>query len=258
MGESSIPMAREEEWPLGGPRAFQTTHWSRVLAAGRRWDSRAGAALADLFRSYAYPLYAFARRQGAGHEDAQDLVQGFFAGLVETSGLRHADPQRGRFRSYLLGAFKHYVQNLQARDRAQKRGGGKEHLALDLETARGRYAREPADPETPEKIYERRWAQAVLERALAGLREESRAAGREEAFELLKGYLVGEGERGSYRTTARSLGLSEGALRVAVHRLRKRFAERLRGEVAATVNGQREVSKELSFLLEALRSGGRS
>ena len=224
------------------------------VPGGGGLEEQARDAFGELFRSYFYPLYAFARREGADHEEAQDLLQGFFASLVETSGLRQADPQKGRFRSFLLGAFKNYRSNQRAKASALKRGGGMALLPLDFDTAEGRYSREPPDPETPEKIYQRQWAQAVLERVLSGLRQESRAAGKEEAFELLKGHLVGDGDRGSYPAIAQALGLSEGALRVAVHRLRKRFAQRLQAEVAATVPEGGDVSAELAHLLEALRS----
>ena len=232
--------------------AFKTTHWSLVLAAGDLEDSRSRQALSELFEAYWYPLYAFARRRGADADDAADLVQGFFARLLETTGLGAARQDLGRFRSYLLGAFKHYVGHQEERAAAQKRGGGTAPISLDAADADRRYRDEPADERTPERVFERRWALTVVDRALRDLRREYRRAGKAELFDELKSQLTGGAERGSLRRAAAKLGLKEGTARVAAHRLRRRFAALLKTEVAATVDSPEAVDEELRYLLSAL------
>lgn len=235
-----------------GKHKFATTHWSLVLAAGDFQAPGSRAALGELAEAYWYPLYAFARRRGHDAEDAADLVQGFFARLLETSGLGTANPERGRFRSFLLGAFKHFISNERDRTSALKRGGGALAISLDAASAEARYDLEPADPQNPERIFERRWALAVLDRGLARLRREHRAAGKEASFEELKSFLAGTSERGTVGEAAARLGMSDGAARVAVHRLRRRFGELLRTEIAATVASSEQIEDELRFLLAAL------
>ena len=245
-------------WTPPGSRkrqsAFATTRWSVVLAARGADDSRSRQALAELFEAYWYPLYAFARRRGQHGEDARDAVQGFFAKLLEGRGLRGVEPDRGRFRAYLLGAFKHFLAGQRARAGAQKRGGGVAPISLDLVAAEARYVREPADDATPEGLFERRWALTVLDHALRRLREESRDQGREREFDELRGFLTGESPRGTYREVAARLGMREGAVRVAAHRLRRRFAATLRREIAPTVERPGEIEAEIRFLLAAIRT----
>lgn len=232
---------------------MHSTRWSVVLAASELSEPASRRALAWLYEAYWYPLYAFARRRGRPAEEAQDAVQGFFAALLEKNGLRTADPGRGRFRSFLLAAFRHHLANEWNRRAAQKRGGGFRELTLDLTVAEPRYVREPADDATPDRVYERRWALTVIDRSLGRLRRECEQAGNGARFEELKGFLTGEKERGATAAAAERLELSEGAVRVAVHRLRGRFGELLRDEIAATVEDPGDVDAELRHLLHVLR-----
>lgn len=238
------------------PRAFATTRWSLVLAAADRRDSRSREALAELLEAYWYPLYAFARRAGAGHDDAADLVQGFFTYLLSGQGLASVDPSRGRFRSYLLGAFQHYAKNRERHENAIKRGGDVDLVSLDIsrEDAERRFAREPVDERTPERVYERRWALTVLDHALERLRREHERAGKLEVFEALKPRLTGAAERGAGSDVAKRLGMTDGSLRVAVHRLRKRFGILLREEVRGTLERDADVEDELRYLMAALEA----
>lgn len=238
------------------PRAFATTRWSLVLAAADRRDSRSRDALAELLEAYWYPLYAFARRSGADHEDAADLVQGFFTYLLSGEALASVDPDRGRFRSYLLGAFKHYRANRERRENAMKRGGDVDVVSLDFsrEDAEQRFAREPVDERTPERVYERRWALTVLDHALDRLRREHESSGKLEVFEALKPRLTGTAERGEGAGVAKRLGMTDGNLRVAVHRLRKRFGTILREEVRGTLERDTDVDEELRHLMAAFEA----
>jgi RNA polymerase sigma-70 factor (ECF subfamily) len=236
----------------GAPRRFETTHWSIVRAAGGD-DSKARTALSSLCETYWWPLYWFARRRGASVEDAQDLTQGFLTRLIDKQEIRNADQERGRFRTFLLTAFTHYNLNEAQRDRTEKRGGGQAALSLEFETAEGRYQLEPKDARTPESIYNRRWAITVLDGALQQLRREETAAGRFVEFELIKPALLGHSPTGGYEAWAHTLGSSEGAIKVAVHRLRKRFQRVLRDAVSDTVSSESEVEDELKFLMDALR-----
>lgn len=231
---------------------FSTTQWSLVLAAGQKSLPEAREALATLCRAYWYPLYAFARRLGHQPDDAQDLTQAFFARLLEKDYLGAVDRERGRFRSFLLAAFQHFLSKERDRARAQKRGGGKNLLPLDFEAGENRYLREPAHELTAEKIYEQRWAVALLDQVLARLRQEFVASRNERLFDHLKGFLAGE--HTSYRQVAEQLAMSEGAVKVAVHRLRRRYRELVVAEIAQTVSGPEDVDEELQHLFEALRS----
>lgn len=232
---------------------FPTTRWSMVmLAATREPTVECVEALASLCASYWYPLYAFARHLGYKVEDAQDLTQGFFARVLEKNYLQEFEKERGRFRSFLLAAFKHYLANERHRALAQKRGGRREVLPLDFEDAESRYHREPADIQTPERIYERRWALTVLDRALAQVGEEYTAAGRRNYFDRLQFLLTGEPRSHPYSRIAAELETSEGALRVAVHRLRRRFREALRREVGETLADPAENEDEIQHLIAAV------
>jgi DNA-directed RNA polymerase specialized sigma24 family protein len=232
---------------------FDTTRWSLVLAAGGDDTSAARAALATLCESYWYPLYAYIRRWGINADEARDLTQGFLASLLERRDFATLRQERGRFRAFLLASLQHYLANEAARRHAQKRGGGIVLLPLTVDDAEGRYRVEPADLETPETLYERRWALTVIDRVLAELREEWNAAGRTAEFDALKACLLGSTPAGGYAGIAQRLDSSEGAVKVAVHRLRRKFQARLRQEIAETVSDPGEVEDEIRYLLRALR-----
>jgi RNA polymerase sigma-70 factor (ECF subfamily) len=236
--------------------SFATTHWSLVLAAGKGASPDADAALAALCQRYWYPLYAFVRRSGHQPADAQDLTQEFFARLLEKHYLLAADPERGRFRSFLLSSCKHFLSKQRDRAKAQKRGGGRKLLPLDFEAGEGRYSLEPTHEVTAEKVYERRWALTLLDQVFARLRDEFDRAGKRDEFDRLKVYLTGEAAALSYRDVAAGLGTTEGAVKVAVHRLRRRYRELVREEIAHTVAGPDEVAEELRRLFAALRPPG--
>jgi RNA polymerase sigma-70 factor (ECF subfamily) len=222
-----------------------------VLAAGQQPTESAEAALAKLCQSYWYPVYAFVRRRGNNQDDARDLTQEFFSRLLEKNYLKDADPERGRFRSFLLAAVRHFLANEWNRGQAQKRGGGVLTIALDPGTAEGRYSLEPANQETPESLYERQWAMALLDQVMAGLRQEYASDGRLDHFEKLAPYLTGTGEL-PYADIAHQWKSSEGAVKVAVHRLRKRYRHLLRQKIAETVVSPEDVDDEIRFLLSAL------
>jgi RNA polymerase sigma factor (sigma-70 family) len=232
---------------------FASTRWSMVAAAGRKESAEARAALAELCQTYWYPLYAYARGRLARPDDAQDLTQDFFAQLLEKDYLQDADPRRGKFRSFLLTAFQRFLAKEHARSTAQKRGGHRRPLSLEFQHGEHRYRHEPADLTTPETLYERRWALTLLEQALARLRQEFTASGKERLFEALKGTLTGDGTDEPYERIGRDLGLSESAIKTAAHRMRRRFRELLRAEVAQTVAAPEEVEDELRDLFAAVR-----
>jgi RNA polymerase sigma-70 factor (ECF subfamily) len=240
---------------LDPAREFHTTRWSVVLAAGQISTAASREALATLCRIYWYPLYAYARRQGSRPEDAQDLTQEFFTRMLERDYLRIADPERGKFRSFLLTAFKHFLAKERDRARALKRGGGSELLPLDFQAGEQRYSREPAHQATPERIFERRWALTLLDRVLSRLREEFEQAAKQRIFERLKTCLTGEKNPGDhYQAIARELQMTEGAVKVAVYRLRRRYQELLREEIAQTVAAPEDIDDELRHLFEAVRA----
>jgi RNA polymerase sigma-70 factor (ECF subfamily) len=234
--------------------SFATTHWSLVLAAGQGASADAQEALAALCQSYWYPLYAYVRRQGHQPDDAQDLTQAFFARLLEKHYLQSADPERGRFRSFLLTAFKRFVSKERDRERTKRRGGGRKPLSLDFEAGEKRYGLEPAHEVTAEKIYERSWALTLLDRVLARLQDEFDQAGKQQAFNCLKAYLAGEAGTPSYQVAAAELQTTERAVKVAVHRLRHRYRDLVREELAQTVAGPEDVDEELRDLFAVLRS----
>jgi RNA polymerase sigma-70 factor (ECF subfamily) len=232
-----------------GADDFHTTHWSVVLHA--RGDSTgAQRSLARLCEAYWYPLYAFARRQGHAPHDAQDLTQEFFARLLAKGWLDAVARERGKFRSWLLASMKHFLANEWDRAQAQKRGGRTTIVSFDDDSAEARYRREPADPVTADRLYDRGWALTLLDRVLARLREEAAQSGKLAQFDALKGALTGE--KAPYAEIGATLGMSEGAVKVAVHRLRERYRALLRAEVADTVATATEIDDELRHLLAAL------
>jgi len=239
---------------LQAPWRFASTRWSLVAAAGQGGSPEAQQALAVLCQVYWYPLYAYARRRFARAEDAQDLTQEFFAQLLEKDYLQAADLNRGKFRSFLLTAFKNFLSKERDRANAQKRGGGRRILPLDIQAGEKRYHLEPPDHGTPESIYERRWALTLLEQALTLLRQEFANAGKQKLFESLKGTLTGDSSTEPYSRIAEKLGMTEQAVKVAVHRMRQRYKELLRGEIAQTVAADEEIDDELRDLFNAVRA----
>jgi RNA polymerase sigma-70 factor (ECF subfamily) len=231
---------------------FATTRWSLVLAARGRPSPEARAALADLCHVYWYPLYAFVRRQGHTPDEAQDLTQEFFVRLLDRDFFAPVDRAKGRFRSFLLAACKHFLANEHDRARAQKRGGGRAVLSLDFGDAEGRYRLEPADALTPERAFERQWALTLLDQVLARLKAEFIEAGKGPLFERLKGFLAGDRSVGPYERVAAELDMTEGALKVAVHRLRRRYRELLQEEIGRTVSDPNEARDEIADLFAAL------
>jgi RNA polymerase sigma-70 factor (ECF subfamily) len=236
------------------PRAavFVTTRWSVVLSAGKHASPQAADALENLCRAYWFPLYAHVRRCGHSPSDAQDLTQAFFARLLEKNWLADANRERGRFRSFLLASLKHFLANEWDKAQAQKRGGQVRLIALQADTAETRYLHDPADDDTPNKAFDRRWALAVLDRVLALLREEYVGSGRGELYEQLRATLEGVRTAAPYAAIAKQLGLTEGAVKVAVHRFRQRYREILREEIAQTVETPAQVEEELHHLFAAL------
>jgi RNA polymerase sigma-70 factor (ECF subfamily) len=241
-------MAPDDSTPHA--RVFATTRWSVVLAA-RGATPAAESALAVLCRTYWYPLYAFVRRNGHAPHDAQDLTQEFFARLLAKEWLGEVARERGRFRSFLLAAMQHFLANEWRDAQRLKRGGGVVFVPFDARDAEDRYLHEPADPLTAEQIYDRRWALDLLERSLARLRTEFEGAGKAAHFEALKFCLTGD--KVALANVAAQLGSSEGAIKVAVHRLRERYRELIRAEIAETVEGPERIEAELQELQAALR-----
>jgi RNA polymerase sigma-70 factor (ECF subfamily) len=234
--------------PFGAPQ-FATTHWSVVVAAGAQDLPQRSEALEKLCRSYWYPLYAYIRRRGFGPEDAQDVTQEFFARLLRKNYPAQADRSKGKFRSFLLLTLNHFLADEFDRASTRKRGGGQVFISLDQEVAEGRYLSEPADNLSPEKLFERRWAQSILENALKRLRAEYVADSQPETYAVLKGFEPGEQTALSYSEAAARLGTSESALKSKIHRLRQRHRELVREEIAQTVCTSAEVDQELRYLL---------
>ena len=231
---------------------FATTRWSIVAAAGHASDPGAAHALEELCQVYWPPLYGYLRGRGHSAEEAQDLTQGFFARMLETGGISAADPARGRFRSFLLTALKRYAINEYARGAAARRGGGQLHVTLDFERAERAYALERRDDDSPERIYDRKWAAIVLDRALQRLRDDYHDAGKGALANALLPYLTDTGDLPAYGAIAGELQVSEGAVKVAVHRLRQRYGAILRLEIGETVMGPGEVEAEMRELLRAV------
>jgi RNA polymerase sigma-70 factor (ECF subfamily) len=243
--ETAAEQAEQRGW-------FTTTHWSVVLSAQQGTQVQAGQALEKLCRTYWYPLYAFARRQGHDVSAAQDLTQGFFARLLAKDYLEQVHRDKGKFRSFLLAAFKHFMSDERSRATAAKRGGGQILISLDEFEPEDRYAHEPVTDLSPEKIFERHWALALIEKALANLEDECRANGKGALFDALKVFLEDGAGSGNYSPVAVALGMSAGAIAVAVHRLRQRYRELVRQEIANTVRTVSEIDEEMRHLLAVL------
>lgn len=235
------------------PQDFHTTHWSIVTLAADTASPNSLAALEKLCRAYWFPLYAYVRRRGHDVEEARDLTQGFFAVLLEKNYVAAADTNRGRFRTFLLSALGHYLTNEWHRTNAKKRGGGTARFSLDALDAEDRYRLEPADAAaSPERFYDRRWAEAILATVLAQLRREFEDTGRGQRFDDLKGHLLGDADAVPYEVLAARMGIGQGGVRSVIHRMRKRFATLTRNEIAQTVTTPEEVEDEIRHLFQSL------
>ncbi len=231
-----------------GNREFAATRWSIVLAAGRRSSPDSQQALESLCRAYWYPLYAYVRRRVSDVHQAQDLTQEFFATLLERNALRAADRKRGRFRSFLLAACKNFLADEWDKGRAIKRGGGRKTFSLDLASGERRFSLEPADTQSPEMLYEKQWALTFLDHVLSRLRDECIAKGKVNHFEALKPFIAGAGAPGGYQSAGAALGMNEAAAKTAAHRLRRRYREILRAEIAETIAELGDVDDEIRRL----------
>ncbi len=232
--------------------AFPTTHWSVVLAAGRERSPQGDAALETLAQAYWYPIYAFLRREGCAVAEAQDLTQAFFARLLEKNYPAQADREKGRFRSFLLLTLRHFLSDTREHSTALKRGGGCVVLSLDEEVSEGRYRAEPADLDTPETLFERRWADTILARAKTRLAEEYAASGNASVYQVLQAFAPGEQGSLSYKQAAQQLATSESAVKTRIHRMRKRHQQLVRDEIAQTVADAGDVDDELRYLIAVL------
>ncbi|HYG35252.1 MAG TPA: sigma-70 family RNA polymerase sigma factor [Clostridia bacterium] len=235
-----------------GPANFALTHWSVVLATGSRDSSHARKALDQLCHTYWHPIYSYIRRQGHSPHDAQDLTQEFFARLLEKEQFSAVDPAKGRFRSFLLASLKHFLANEWDKAKAQKRGGGQPLISIDEQSAEDSYAVEPVENLTPDKIFDRRWALTLLQRVLDRLRSEYERDDKGELIEALKGTLTGDRQSVGYAEIAARLKSSEGAIKVAVYRLRQRYRDLLREEIAHTVASPQEIEDEIRALFAVL------
>ncbi|MCC7373743.1 MAG: sigma-70 family RNA polymerase sigma factor [Verrucomicrobiales bacterium] len=231
---------------------FATTHWSVVLLAGEGDSPEAASALARLCQSYWYPVYSFFRREGRSAEEAEDLTQSFFAKVIHNGQLARVHPERGRFRSFLLASARNFLRNDWNHARRLKRGGGAEIVSIDGLVAEEWYRLEPADDASPEKAFDRRWAEALIEQVVSRLRAECVAAGQSARFEVLRDFMLGDLGGASYAEAAAKLGLTESAVTSAIHRLRGRFREMVRQEVANTVGHPGDVEAEMQDLLAVL------
>jgi RNA polymerase sigma factor (sigma-70 family) len=242
----------EGHTPAAPPAAFVTTQWTRVLEA-RGNSPEAKAALSDLCAAYYAPVFAFIRRSTPDEDAARDLTQEFFARLLARHGVDSVDPQRGRFRSYLLGAVKHFRADVCEHDQRLKRGAGQplEPIEPGTDTSPGLQLPDPNTP-SPDREFDHKWALTLLDRAFASLLREYQAAGKADYFEALKPWLTGDSEDISQAEAAARLGMNEGAVKVAIHRLRRRFREVIRSEIGQTVSERAQVDAELHYLLEAL------
>ena len=230
---------------------FATTHWTVVLAAGRGSSPEAEVALEQLCRTYWFPLYVYVRRQTHSREDAEDLTQAFFARFLEKNYLEKLTSQKGKFRAFLLAALKHFLANEWDRANRQKRGGGVAPLSLDWQDADARYQTEPVDTLSPDKLYDRAWAVTLLENVLARLRDENAPEDKARCFQQLKGYLMVGTNSIPYGEAAAKLSMSDGAVRVAVHRLRKRYRELLREQISQTLSDPAQIAEEMRTLFSA-------
>jgi RNA polymerase sigma factor (sigma-70 family) len=246
------PESGPEPGSDSSPRSFVTTHWSVVLAAGQGAADGADVALEKLCRAYWWPLYAFVRRRGYAAHDAQDLTQEFFARLLARDFLRAVDPSKGKFRSFLLAALEHFLANEWRRSQTQKRGGKFTFVSINDDSAEQPFLQVAASNLSPEQVFEQQWAIALLQQAVAKLQEEFLTAGKQTVFEKLKIFLTGEKRAGSYAELAGKLGLTEAALKMSVSRMRQRYGELLRAEIANTVSSPEEAEEELRVLFKAL------
>jgi RNA polymerase sigma factor (sigma-70 family) len=237
-----------------GNAQFTTTHWSVVLRAAHPASVTAEAALSRLCQTYWYPLYAFVRRRGHSPEDAQDLTQGFFAHVLANHALTTVDQARGKFRSFLLASLRHFLVNDWERARTEKRGGGQPAVSLDAAAAESRYGLEPVDHASPDKLFERNWALALMEDALARLRAEQAEAGKAAQFAAMHPCLMDDAGAPRHAELAAQLGMSADAVKMAVSRLRRRYRELLCDEIAQTVSSPAEVEEEIRHLFAALAS----
>jgi RNA polymerase sigma factor (sigma-70 family) len=232
--------------------SFETTQWSLVLEAGGDDSAAARLALAKLCEMYWYPLYAYIRRRGIDAENARDLTQAFLASLLERRDFETLRPEHGRLRAFLLASVRHFLSNASAHARAEKRGGGVIPVPLEVGEAEGRYRHEPVDAMTPETIFDRRWALTVIDQVLAALGAEYQATNRGAEFACLKDSLLGEAPRGGYARIASQLGSTEGAVKVAAHRLRRKFHEELRRLIRESVLDPADVDDEIRYLVRAV------
>jgi DNA-directed RNA polymerase specialized sigma24 family protein len=238
--------------PSVPPSRFHSTLWSMVVQAADPGSPQAHAALADLCKIYWYPLYAHIRRRSETAEHAEDLTQGFFAHLMENQVLATVDRRKGKFRSFLLGCCNHFLLNVRDYDRAAKRGGGKMPISIDFLSAEDRYRLEPADGLTPDLLFNRKWALAAIENVWATLEQECESDGKGALFTALRPKIIHEPETAQFATIGASLGMSADAVRKAAMRLRRRFGELLRGQIAATVDSPEQVEEEIRDLFAAL------
>lgn len=235
-----------------GQSRFATTHWSVILAAGNQSSPDYQQALSNLYETYWYPLYAYLRRRGYHRQQAEDYTQEFFASLLERHSIEKADPKQGKFRSFLLASLKNFLSDEWDREKAQKRGGDRKLFSLDIDDGETRYISEPADDLTPEKLFERAWAISVLNQVMARLKAEYIDADKQQLFDHLKIYLTAEQDSIPYRDAAALLNMTEGAVRIAVHRFKKRYGEIVREEIAQTVATAEQIEEELCELFAAL------
>jgi RNA polymerase sigma factor (sigma-70 family) len=247
----AAPSAPDEE-PRTRANWFTTTHWSVVLVAAQSAGPDAAEALEQLCRTYWYPLYAYVRHQGSSPQDAQDLVQGFFARLLEKDYLQDVDPLKGRFRSFLLAALKHFLLDQAKWERAEKRGGGRGIISLDEQAAQQRFEQEASTGLTPDQAFDRNWALAVMDQALVRLREELRADPTATENERLLVFLSSPPSEQDYATLGHDLGLGRGAVAARVHRLRQRYRALVRQQIAQTVIGEEELRQEMQYLITLL------
>ncbi|MCI0746401.1 MAG: sigma-70 family RNA polymerase sigma factor [Verrucomicrobia subdivision 3 bacterium] len=245
-----MPSERFESNAAGVPHNFRTTHWSVVLQAGQTASPEGSEALEELCRTYWYPLYAFVRRRGYEVHEAQDLTQAFFQRFLERSYLESVDRRKGKFRTFLLRCLDHFLSNEWDRSQTRKRGGGCVVSSLDAECAEARYRLELTDELTPEKVYDRRWAQILVQTVIARLGEEF--SGPQERFEQLKGLILDEPGSSSYAQAAAAAGMSEQAVKSAVHRMRRRFRELCRVEIGKTVETPDQIDEEIRNLFAAV------
>jgi RNA polymerase sigma factor (sigma-70 family) len=248
-----VDVTSEHTTPAGSsPQdTFATTHWTAVISAGQRATPQSENALAELCGNYWYPLYAYVRRRGYSREDAEDLTQSFFARFLERNYLDGLSSEKGRFRAFLLASLKNFLANEWHKSRRQKRGGVTPPLSLDWQSADTRYQIDIPDHLTPDRIYDREWALALLERVITRLRGECVAANKTQLFDQLKPFLTADKSAVPYPQVAVALNMAEGAVRVSVHRLRRRYRELLRDEISRTLSDPAQVPDEMQALLSA-------